>query len=72
LPREELFLAGIAAKSLLVAGVGIMHIMIISLMERTHEIAILKVLGMKNRTVLAIFISEAVIIGCWVRCLVWD
>jgi len=59
----ELFLAGIAAISLLVAGVGIMNIMIVSLMERTREIGILKALGMKSRTVLAIFISEAMIIG---------
>ena len=58
-----LFLAGIAAISLLVAGVGIMNIMIVSLMERTREIGILKALGMKSRTVLAIFVSEAVIIG---------
>jgi putative ABC transport system permease protein len=59
----ELFLAGIAAISLLVAGVGIMNIMIVSLMERTREIGILKALGMKSRTVLAIFISESVLIG---------
>ena len=59
----EIFLAGIAAISLLVAGVGIMNIMIVSLMERTREIGILKALGMKSRTVLSIFISEAVIIG---------
>jgi putative ABC transport system permease protein len=59
----ELFLSGIAAISLLVAGVGIMNIMIVSLMERTREIGILKALGMKSRTVLAIFLSEAVIIG---------
>ena len=59
----ELFLGGIAAISLLVAGVGIMNIMIVSLMERTREIGLLKALGMKSRTVLAIFLSEAVIIG---------
>ena len=40
-----------------------MNIMIVSLMERTREIGILKALGMKSRTVLAIFISEAVIVG---------
>ncbi|MGB9671834.1 MAG: ABC transporter permease [Candidatus Bathyarchaeales archaeon] len=57
------FLAGIAGISLLVAGVGIMNIMIVSLMERTREIGILKALGMKNRTVLTIFLSEAIIIG---------
>ncbi|MCJ7423679.1 ABC transporter permease [Candidatus Bathyarchaeota archaeon] len=59
----ELFLAGIAAISLLVAGIGIMNIMIVSLMERTREIGILKALGMKSRTVLLIFLCESVIIG---------
>jgi len=37
--------------------------MIVSLMERTREIGILKALGMKSRTVLSIFLSEAVIVG---------
>jgi putative ABC transport system permease protein len=59
----ELFLGGIAAISLLVAGIGIMNIMIVSMMERTREIGILKALGMKNRQVLLIFLGEAVIIG---------
>lgn len=58
-----LFLGGIAAISLLVAGIGIMNIMIVSLIERTREIGILKALGMKSRTVLAIFLCESVIIG---------
>ncbi|MCL1977793.1 MAG: ABC transporter permease [Candidatus Bathyarchaeota archaeon] len=59
----QLFLGGIAAISLLVAGIGIMNIMIVSLIERTREIGILKALGMKSRTVLAIFLGESVIIG---------
>ena len=40
-----------------------MNIMIVSLMERTREIGILKALGMKSRTVLSIFLCEAVIVG---------
>jgi putative ABC transport system permease protein len=59
----QLFLGGIAAISLLVAGVGIMNIMIVSLIERTREIGILKALGMKSRTVLSIFLGESAIIG---------
>jgi putative ABC transport system permease protein len=59
----QLFLGGIAAISLLVAGIGIMNIMIVSLMERTREIGILKALGMKGRTVLLIFLCESLIIG---------
>jgi len=58
-----LLLGGIAAISLLVAGVGIMNIMIVSLMERTREIGILKALGAKNRAVLGVFLSEALLIG---------
>jgi putative ABC transport system permease protein len=59
----QLFLGGIAAISLLVAGIGIMNIMIVSLIERTREIGILKALVMKSRTVLTIFLGESVIIG---------
>jgi len=59
---ETLFV-GIAGISLLVAGVGIMNIMIVSLMERTREIGILKSLGAKGRTVMSIFLSEALLIG---------
>ncbi len=58
-----IFLGGIAAISLLVAGIGIMNIMIVSLIERTREIGILKALGAKSRTVLSIFLFESVIIG---------
>ena len=59
----ELLLTGIAGISLLVAGVGIMNIMIVSLMERTREIGILKALGAKGRTVMGIFLTEALLIG---------
>jgi putative ABC transport system permease protein len=59
----DLFLGGIAAISLFVAGIGIMNIMIVSLIERTREIGLLKALGMKSGTVLATFVYESVIIG---------
>ncbi|TXT58911.1 MAG: conserved membrane protein of unknown function [Promethearchaeota archaeon] len=59
----EVFLGAIAGISLIVAGIGIMNIMIVSVMERTREIGIIKSLGMKNRTILAIFLAESLLIG---------
>jgi putative ABC transport system permease protein len=59
----ELFVSAITAISLIVAGVGIMNIMLTSLMERVREIGILKALGMQKRTVLGVFLNEALMIG---------
>ncbi len=53
----ELFLAAVAMISLVVAGVGIMNIMLTTILERTREIGILKSLGMQNRSVLLIFLA---------------
>ncbi len=59
----QMFLVAIGSISLLVAGVGIMNIMTVAVMERTREIGILKALGAKNRTVLGMFLAEAMLIG---------
>ena len=61
--QVQTLMTGVIGISLLVAGVGIMNIMIISLMERTKEIGIMKAIGMKDGTVLAVFISESIIMG---------
>jgi putative ABC transport system permease protein len=59
----EAVLGGVAAISLLVAGVGIVNTMTISVMERTREIGILKAIGAKSMDVLFLFLSEAVVTG---------
>ena len=55
-----LALAAIASVSLLVAGIGIMNVMLISVTERRAEIGLLKALGAGSRQVLALFLAEAV------------
>jgi putative ABC transport system permease protein len=58
-----LLLVVIAGIALLVAAVGIMNIMLIAVLERTHEIGIMKSLGFKNGQVMTIFLFQAMIIG---------
>jgi putative ABC transport system permease protein len=56
-------LGGIAAISLVVAGVGIVNTMTISVMERTREIGVMKAIGAKSIHVMLMFISEAILTG---------
>lgn len=53
-------LTAIAAISLLVAGIGVMNVMVVSVAERQAEIGLLKAVGASNAQVLALFLAEAV------------
>lgn len=56
-------LAGIAAVSLTVAGVGIMNVMLVSVSERTREVGLLKALGASGGQVQRLFLVEAALLS---------
>ncbi|MCS6948052.1 MAG: ABC transporter permease [Steroidobacteraceae bacterium] len=56
-------LAGIAAVSLLVAGVLIMNVMLVAVSQRTAEIGLLKALGARRAQIASLFLAEAVLLA---------
>lgn len=58
-----LALAGIAAISLTVAGIGIMNVMLVSVSERTSEIGLMKAIGVTSSQVVWVFLAEATLLS---------
>ena len=59
----SILLAGIAAISLIVGGIGIMNIMLVSVTERTREIGIRKAVGAKRKHIMFQFLCEACVLS---------
>jgi putative ABC transport system permease protein len=58
-----IFLAAIAAVSLIVGAVGIANTMFTAVLEKTKEIGIMKAIGAKNRDIMLVFILNAAMVG---------
>ncbi|MCF8032808.1 MAG: ABC transporter permease [Desulfarculaceae bacterium] len=56
-------ITGVAAVSLLVAGVGIMAVMLIAVKERTTEIGLRRAVGARRRDIMLQFMAEALMLG---------
>jgi len=63
LNKISLFLIGIGAISLLVAGIGIGNVMLMSVVERTKEIGVMRSIGASKRDIIIMFLCEALILG---------
>jgi putative ABC transport system permease protein len=59
----SLFLMGIGSISLIVAGVSILNVMLISTMERTKEIGIMKAVGASRTDIMKMFVLEVLFLG---------
>ena len=58
-----LALAGIAAISFAVAGIGIMNVMLVAVSQRVTEVGLLKALGARPRQIAGLFLLESVLLS---------
>ena len=61
----KIILAFFGVAALIVAIVGMMNTMTIALLERTNEIGVMKIFGIRERDVQKLFMLEATVIGFW-------
>ena len=56
-------LDGISILAIIVGGVGVLNTMLMSIMERTREIGVLRALGWRRRSILSLILREALLLG---------
>ena len=59
----QVMIAGIAAISLLVGGVGILAVMLLTLKDRVREVGVRRAIGAKRRSIVAQFMIEAAVLS---------
>lgn len=59
----RLILASFGMVALAVASLGMFNTMTVSLMERTHEVGVMKAMGMRSNEVRELFLAEAMVMG---------
>jgi len=59
----KMILGGFGLIALIVAAIGMFNTLTISLLERTKEVALMKILGMRKRDILSVFLFESVLLG---------
>lgn len=63
LENADAMLDGISILAVLVGGVGVLNTMLMSILERTREIGVLRALGWRRRAVLSLILQEALLLG---------
>ncbi len=63
LEQKSAFIAVIGFIVLLMAGIGILNLMLMAVYERTREMGVLSALGLKGRQLMGLFLLEGMFIG---------